>query len=442
MLDEAIEAAVKLSHRYIPARQLPDKAVSLLDTACARVAVSQQRRARPRSRTAGGESPALEVELEIIGREKAGGFETANREAAAKEKVAAEKGRLVEVEARWKAEQDLVNKILDIRRAGKAEAERDKLHSLAAELTKLQGESPLIFPTVDSQAVAAVVGDRLIVDGREDQRRLGLQLGELRHARPRSLSRSASALPLRRMSRILLTTLLLGLPPGFELGKPPFSAATFSLAAASRSAVSKPPAFSRPMISSSTSSPAIRAAAVLDLGRDGALADGDAGAGRVEQAHRLVGQLARRDVAMRQLHRRLERLVENLHLVVLLQGRGDAAHHRDRLASSGSAICTTWNRRVSAGSFSMCFLYSAQVVAAMVRSLPRASAGLSRLAASPVPAAPPAPTSVCASSMKRMIGLGEDCTSSITWRSRFSNSPFMLAPACSRPTSSARSVTP
>ena len=40
LLDEAIEAAVRLSHRYIPARQLPDKAVSLLDTACARVAVS------------------------------------------------------------------------------------------------------------------------------------------------------------------------------------------------------------------------------------------------------------------------------------------------------------------------------------------------------------------------------------------------------------------
>ena len=84
----------------------------------------------------------------------------------------------------------------------------------------------------------------------------------------------------------------------------------------------------------------------------------------------------------------------------------------------------------------MCFLYSAQVVAAIVRSVPRASAGLSRLAASPVPCAPPAPISVCASSMNRMIGLGDAWTSSITWRRRFSNSPFMLAPACSRPMSS------
>ena len=54
----------------------------------------------------------------------------------------------------------------------------------------------------------------------------------------------------------------------------------------------------------------------------------------------------------------------------------------------------------------MCFLYSAQVVAPMVRKVPRASAGFSRFAASPVPAAPPAPTRVCASSMNRMIGLG------------------------------------
>ena len=101
----------------------------------------------------------------------------------------------------------------------------------------------------------------------------------------------------------------------------------------------------------------------------------------------------------------------------------------------------TWKRRVSAGSFSKYFLYSAQVVAAIVRSLPRANAGFSRLAASPVPAAPPAPISVWASSMNRMIGLGEACTSSITWRSRFSNSPFMLAPACNKPMSSTCSDT-
>ena len=109
-------------------------------------------------------------------------------------------------------------------------------------------------------------------------------------------------------------------------------------------------------------------------------------------------------------------------------------------SSVGSSTLTTWNRRASAGSFSKYFLYSAQVVAAIVRSSPRASAGLSRLAASPWPACPPAPIIVCASSMNRMIGVGDDFTSSITVLRRFSNSPFTPAPACSRPRSSVRKV--
>jgi hypothetical protein len=110
-------------------------------------------------------------------------------------------------------------------------------------------------------------------------------------------------------------------------------------------------------------------------------------------------------------------------------------------ATSGSSIWMGWKRRVSAGSFSMCWRYSDQVVAAIVRSVPRARAGLSRLAASPVPAAPPAPISVWASSMNRMTGCGEACTSSITERKRCSNSPFIAAPACISPMSSAHSRT-
>src|SRR5215469_4410375 len=93
VLDEALDAAVRLSHRYIPARQLPDNAVSLLDTACARVAISQH--AVPaevddsRRRIS-----ALETELEIIGREKAVGVATAQREGQSNEKLGAERDRL------------------------------------------------------------------------------------------------------------------------------------------------------------------------------------------------------------------------------------------------------------------------------------------------------------------------------------------------------------
>ncbi len=72
-------------------------------------------------------------------------------------------------------------------------------------------------------------------------------------------------------------------------------------------------------------------AAIVDLGRHRVQADGGARAGGIQQAHRLVRQLARRDVAVRQPDRRLQRLVEDLHLVVLLHGRRDAAHHQDGL---------------------------------------------------------------------------------------------------------------
>src|SRR5215831_12787935 len=101
ILDEALEAAVKLSHRYIPARQLPDKSVSLLDTSCARVAVSQH--AVPaevddcRRRI-----EALETEQQIIGREKAIGLETDLREKDVDEKLGAERDRLRVLEERWK----------------------------------------------------------------------------------------------------------------------------------------------------------------------------------------------------------------------------------------------------------------------------------------------------------------------------------------------------
>lgn len=176
ILDEALEAAVRLSRRYIPARQLPDKSVSLLDTACARVAISQfavpaevddsRRRIE-----------ALETELQIIAREKAIGIETDIRDKDAREKLAAERDRLGTLEARWKTEKELVDRLLKIRAelrgdggmiekpvaASAGSPDRPKLlaelHELQGKLTALQGEVPLILPTVDQQAVATVVQD-------------------------------------------------------------------------------------------------------------------------------------------------------------------------------------------------------------------------------------------------------------------------------------------
>jgi type VI secretion system protein VasG len=185
ILDEALEAAVRLSHRYIPARQLPDKSVSLLDTACARVAVSLH--ATPaevddsRKRI-----DALNVEMEIIRRENAIGIDVAARAAEAESALVLEKDRLAGLEQRWNEERALVDELLALRaklRDGarpvegtgsrlEAAAEavpvtdeneraalKDKLKSVQDRLAALQGENPLILPTVDYQAVAAVVGD-------------------------------------------------------------------------------------------------------------------------------------------------------------------------------------------------------------------------------------------------------------------------------------------
>jgi type VI secretion ATPase, ClpV1 family len=165
VLDEALEAAVKLSHRYIPARQLPDKAVSLLDTSCARVAISQH--AVPAEvEDSRRRIQALETELEIIRREAVLGMDAAGREQAVQQKLQTEKKRLADLEERWAAEKKLVDRIVELRaklRGSPEAVERaawlDELHPSQVALAKLQGEQPLILPTVDQQAVASVVGD-------------------------------------------------------------------------------------------------------------------------------------------------------------------------------------------------------------------------------------------------------------------------------------------
>jgi type VI secretion system protein VasG len=192
ILDEAIEAAVRLSHRYIPARQLPDKAVSLLDTACARVAISQHG-VPPQLEDCRRTIEALQTELEIIGREETVGIDAAERRKAAEAKMAESNTQREQLETRWNAEREVVDRVLAIRSklrqgsqpvegtgsslevaaTGRTPAvatlekvsvdERQQLLAELGELQKklsaLQGESPLILPTVDEVAVGSVVQD-------------------------------------------------------------------------------------------------------------------------------------------------------------------------------------------------------------------------------------------------------------------------------------------
>jgi len=193
LLDEAVTAAVRLSHRYIPARQLPDKAVSLLDTACARVAVSQHT-TPAELEDCTRRIEVLRTEQGIIEREDAVGLDVAERRERCESRLAAELEREQALRARWEQENELATRLLDLRtrlrelaaaaKAAQADGSAaapaaavktdgdalvaptpDRAFLLAehaavqAELDALQGESPLILPAVDETAVASVVAD-------------------------------------------------------------------------------------------------------------------------------------------------------------------------------------------------------------------------------------------------------------------------------------------
>ena len=168
LLDEAIEASVRLSHRYIPARQLPDKSVSLLDTAAARVAISQHA-VPPAVEDTRRRITLLETEAGIVAREQAVGIDAGERVARVDTALAAARTELSGLEARWQIEKGLVDRLLalraTLREAGQPfdghapAADLAELRAVQAELAGFQGESPLILPSVDQQAVAAVVGD-------------------------------------------------------------------------------------------------------------------------------------------------------------------------------------------------------------------------------------------------------------------------------------------
>jgi type VI secretion system protein VasG len=163
IMDEAVVEAVRLSARYIPSRQLPDKAVSLIDTACARVGMSQAA-IPPSIEDRQRRISLIDTEVAILDREIAAG----EPHAARREDLLAERAGAVEtltaLEARWEQEKALATEIGETR--GKIEdaantedkdALRGKLSEVSGKLRALQGENPLIYPVVDRQAVAEVV---------------------------------------------------------------------------------------------------------------------------------------------------------------------------------------------------------------------------------------------------------------------------------------------
>jgi type VI secretion system protein VasG len=201
VLDEAIRDAVRLSHRYISGRQLPDKSVSLLDTAAAKVAIGQAA-VPPKIEDLRRRLEALDRQLTGLRREEAVDGGHAERIKEAEESRAAAETELTALEARWKDEIELVKRIREIRDnleattapptakesgngkqpAGKPAAAkpaataatpaapekppltpdevaklRGELEELTTKLKTMQGESPLMHVCVNSASIAEVV---------------------------------------------------------------------------------------------------------------------------------------------------------------------------------------------------------------------------------------------------------------------------------------------
>ncbi len=183
ILDEAVFSGVRLTHRFLAGRQLPDKAVSILDTACARLALGQNT-TPPAIEDLNRTIDALDVQTRILNREESVGanhHEKLAEIAAEKEKAQA---RLAELEGRWDKEKELVGKIRDLRskiegaadgKAAAAPVEQNghaaateapaatpeemkaQMQALEADLSALQGESGLIRVCVDAQIVGEVL---------------------------------------------------------------------------------------------------------------------------------------------------------------------------------------------------------------------------------------------------------------------------------------------
>ncbi|HEV1287930.1 MAG TPA: type VI secretion system ATPase TssH [Bryobacteraceae bacterium] len=162
ILDEGVSAAVRLSHRFLAGRQLPDKAVSVLDTACARLSLGQN--SIPAAiEDASRELDDLAVQTRVLEREASVGADHSERlENIAKKKAAAEE-RFKTMNERFTKERDLVMKIRDLRTKleGKEgsghESDKAELDKLNAELTELQGETPLMRVCVDGHTIGEVI---------------------------------------------------------------------------------------------------------------------------------------------------------------------------------------------------------------------------------------------------------------------------------------------
>ena len=168
ILDEGMEAGVRLSHRYLPERQLPDKAVSVLDTACARLSLGQN--ALPAAlEDAMRTVDDIAVQTRVLEREAAVGADHATRLAELAAARAEAEQRVTALKERWERERDLVTRVRAIREGleggagpdgaskGDAKKQRAELDKLTAQLAEMQGQTPLVPVVVDANLIGQVI---------------------------------------------------------------------------------------------------------------------------------------------------------------------------------------------------------------------------------------------------------------------------------------------
>ncbi|EJL01054.1 type VI secretion ATPase ClpV3 [Pseudomonas fluorescens Q2-87] len=202
VLDAAIHEAVKLSHRYISGRQLPDKAISVLDTACARVALGQHD-VPPPLESLRHRQNSLKDEVERLRREQATGLDHRERITLLEDESTSNVQAIRELETRWGEEREAVRELLDTRRELLALSERadsekpdtdldNRIDHLAAELLRLEAgldairqDDPLVPEQVDSKTVAAVIAGwtgipvgKMLADEAHAVRTLGQRMGQ------------------------------------------------------------------------------------------------------------------------------------------------------------------------------------------------------------------------------------------------------------------------
>ncbi len=167
ILDEAVLDTVRLSTRYMPDRQLPDKAVSLLDTVCARVSLSQSA-TPPALEDVKREIEHLTSEIAFLTREGQVTLGQAERLPSLIERKTVAEARKAELEQQLGKESELVKRLKDLRAAietavaaepvpDSVETDKAELHAVTGQLKELQGETPLVYPVVHGGAVAEVV---------------------------------------------------------------------------------------------------------------------------------------------------------------------------------------------------------------------------------------------------------------------------------------------